>query len=383
MLNIQDISNCVILRKKLHQKPELANFEKVTSALIKEYMTALMPDNMITDIGGTGIAIGFGSKNTGPTIMLRCELDALPINECIDIPHASCHPGISHKCGHDGHMAILAAVAHYFSVNKPEKGRVILLFQPAEETGEGARKIVSSSEFEQINPDYIFSLHNVPGYPKGQVLIKPDTFCCASRGLIIFLRGTPAHAAQPETGISPVLAINELITAIHTIPETVTRGSELTFATIVGVDIGAKAFGTSPEKGYLYVTLRSDSDENMNRLVSYLENKTTEISTRYRLQPSLDYEDVFDATVNSPEAVSIIETALAGEPVIRLDRPFRWSEDFGLFNQKKCGAMFGLGAGTTSPALHSANYDFQDELIECGSRYFIKIVLHCFDMAIK
>ena len=142
--------NCVNLRHKLHQHPELSNVEDGTAARLVEFMTALAPDKIITGLGGTGVAVCFGDAGTGKVVMLRCELDALPINETNTFDYKSVTPGVSHKCGHDGHMAILAAVAKHYGANKPKSGQVILMFQPAEETGEGAKNVLSDKLLQPL-----------------------------------------------------------------------------------------------------------------------------------------------------------------------------------------------------------------------------------------
>ncbi|MGB0936981.1 MAG: amidohydrolase [Colwellia sp.] len=376
MLEQNNIAKCIDLRRELHQHPELSNEEVTTAQRVIDFMVTLMPDEIITNLAGTGLAVCFGEASKGSSVLFRCELDALPIPETIHLSYGSCHKGTSHKCGHDGHMAILAGVGQYFSQNRPTNGRVILLFQPAEETGEGARNILQEAAFSALKPDFVFALHNVPGYPFGEVLIKEQTFSCASQGATISFLGKPAHAAQPETGISPVLAVNQLVNALHNLPESLYDGSKLTFATVVGVNVGDKAFGTAPMKGEVYATLRSDLDCSMKGLVSYIEEVTQQLAKSHQLTYQIGYEDVFAATVNAPKAVSIVKAALPENIVKELTSPFRWSEDFGLFTQQYCGAMFGLGAGEETPSLHNENYDFPDDLIEKGSQYFIKIALH-------
>ncbi|PKG97323.1 amidohydrolase [Paraglaciecola sp. MB-3u-78] len=371
--------NSINLRHKLHQHPELSNTEFGTASRLVKYIAPLSPDKIITGIGGTGVAVCFGDAATGSTVMLRCELDALPIAETNSFDYRSINPGISHKCGHDGHMAILAAVAQYYSNNRPKAGRVILLFQPAEETGEGAKKVLEDRVSEQLKPDFVFALHNTPKYPMGEVFIKTGTICCASRGMIIRLTGKTAHAAQPETGNSPVKAVHQLLPLFEQLPALINSHSDFTFATIVGVKIGEKAFGTSPADAEIYVTLRSEHDLEMRRLVEMVNDKVIALAIEHQLAYSIESEDVFDATVNHDEAVAIITNALHNEAVHLISHPFRWSEDFGQFTSMHCGALFGLGAGEDTPALHNPDYDFPDQLIEIGSRYFIKITDHCFN----
>lgn len=372
--------NCIKLRHKLHQYPELANTEVGTAARLVKYLAPLSPDRIITEIGGTGVAVCFGNAETGSTVMLRCELDALPIAETNSFDYRSITPGISHKCGHDGHMAILAAVSQYYSKNRPKAGRVILLFQPAEETGEGAKKILEDKVSQQLKPDFVFALHNVPKYPMGEVFIKSGTICCASRGVIIRLTGKTAHAAQPETGNSPVKAVYQLLPLFEQLPALINSQSKYTFVTIVGVKLGDKAFGTSPANAEIYVTLRSEHNVEMKHLVNIVNDKVKALALEHKLAYSIESEDVYDATVNHDEAVDIITNALNDEPVQLTSQPFPFSEDFGQFTHMHCGALFGLGAGENTPALHNPDYDFPDQLIETGSRYFIKITEYCFSL---
>lgn len=365
--------NSIDFRHQLHQFPELSMNEYDTAARVVDFMTPLQPDQLIPSLGGTGVAVIFGADG-GKSVMLRCELDALPIIELNEFPHKSqCH-GVSHKCGHDGHMAILAAVAKHYSVNRPANGQVILLFQPAEETGEGAKAVLTDKAAPSLTADYVFALHNVPKFKMGEVIIKSGTMCCASRGVTIRFEGKTAHAAQPETGVSPVKAIYQLLPQIEQLPQLINSQSPYTFATVVGMSVGEKAFGTAPSLGEIYLTLRSESDGEMAQLVDFIESQAGKLAKAYGLLVNISYEDVFNATVNNEHAVSIVKQALNDEPVTITETPFRWSEDFGEFTKRYGGALFGLGAGLETPDLHNGDYDFPDQLIDTGSRYFIKIV---------
>ena len=198
-------------RKHLHQNPELSNLEHQTAQKVVDYLTPLLPDQILTEIGGTGVAVIFNGEQPGDHVLFRCELDALPIHEKNNFAHRSNVDGVSHKCGHDGHMAILCGLAEKFSHNRAFSGKRILLFQPAEETGEGAIAVTKDKQFKTLEVDYCYALHNLPGIPLGQVQIRAGTFNCASQGLSIKLTGVTAHAAYPEKGNSPAPAMVELI----------------------------------------------------------------------------------------------------------------------------------------------------------------------------
>ncbi|MBT8077769.1 MAG: amidohydrolase [Gammaproteobacteria bacterium] len=362
------------LRHELHRHPELSGQESGTAARIATFFAALRPDMVVTGLGGTGLAFGFGSDADGPTLLLRCELDALPIQETNQMAYRSATAGASHKCGHDGHMAILAQVGVELAKHRPTNGRVVLLYQPAEESGAGAAAVIADRDFERLRPDYVFGLHNLPGFPLGEVVLRAGTFACASRGMIVRLKGKTAHAAQPETGVSPASAMCRLVDEFNNLAERTGIGNELVLATVVGAHLGDNSFGIAPDTAAVYATLRSESDTTMQKVVSHCESLVAEVAAAQRLSAEVKYEEIFSATINAATAVDAIERSCHDLPHTRVEQPFRWSEDFGRFTRIAEGAFFGLGAGTGRPQLHNDDYDFPDELIETGSRVFLRIV---------
>lgn len=368
----------VALRHALHAHPELSGGEAATAARLEEFFAPLEPDEIVRGIAGTGIAFCFGDERRGPTILLRSELDALPIREVNAVPYRSQVDGVSHKCGHDGHMAILSAAGLAIAKRRPTAGRVVLLFQPAEETGAGAAEVVGDPAFARIRPDRVFGLHNLPGYPLGHVVVRDGTFTCASRGMSIDLEGRTAHAAQPETGLSPAAALTEIVAFFDGLAGGPDAGGELAFATVVGAKLGERAFGVAPGAASVWVTLRSETDGTMATMVAHGEARVRAIARDAGLGVVIAYQDVFDATVNAKDAVDVVRRACDGLPVVEAREPFRWSEDFGRFTQVASGAFFALGAGEGTPALHDESYDFPDALIERGADVFLRIVDACF-----
>ncbi|MCP4897253.1 MAG: amidohydrolase [bacterium] len=350
------------LRCELHRHPELPGSEQETAERIVEFFDPLQPDAVIRNLGGHGLAFVFSGTLPGPTVLLRCELDALPVDETSETPHHSVRPGVSHACGHDGHMAVIAGVGVELSKRRPTKGRVVLLYQPAEETGAGAAAVIRDSRFLQIKPDYAFAFHNLPGFPFGQIILRSGTFNCASRGITVELSGITAHAAQPEQGVAPTTAMCRVVHELEDLAATLDFDSEYSFATVVGAQLGEKAFGTAPGFARIWATLRSKTDSDMNRMANRVEDMVSQIAEAEGLGRSIVSEDVFLTTVNSDEAVRVILEAVQQNSVRMLDRPFRWSEDFGRFTSIADGALFGIGAGEC-PKLHSPTYDFPDELI--------------------
>jgi len=368
------VSGVVNLRREIHRNPDRSGRETGTAERLLRFFEPLRPDEVIEELGGTGIAFVFSATQAGPTILLRSELDALPIQEVNEFEHRSLHDGTSHKCGHDGHMAILAAVGEKLSKKRPARGRVVLLYQPAEETGQGAAAVIADEKFAPIKPDFCFALHNLPGFPLGEIIVRNGTFSCASRGLAIRLTGKTAHAAQPETGVSPAKAMCQLIAELSELPSVMDFSNELAFATVVGSRLGEQAFGTAPGEAEIWVTLRSETDATMARMVSHAESRIRQLAVEHGLESAIAYRDIFAATVNSERAVDVIRRA-ADDGLLRVaEQPFRWSEDFGCFSSIAQCAMFGLGAGEAVADLHNPDYDFPDALISLGADIFLGIL---------
>ena len=361
-------------RRTLHQYPELSNHELQTAHRVKDVFKRFQPDETVSSLGGHGVAFVFNGFKKGPTTLIRCELDALPIEECNDFAHRSVHQGVSHKCGHDGHMAIVTALGEMLSENKPKSGRVILAFQPAEETGEGAINMVNDPSFSNYLPDFAFALHNYPGLELGHVAVKSGSFNCASRGMIIRLKGKTSHAAHPENGVSPALAMCSIIESLAALPETLTQRS---WVTVIHASLGEIAFGTSPGDAVVMATLRSETNEAMESLVNAATEIAQELAQQHGLTWSLEWQDVFQASVNSQLGAELVVKACQSTqtPCHILKEPMRWSEDFGQFTAvAKEGAMFVLGSGSKSPQLHNPDYDFPDELIPVGKAVFADLI---------
>lgn len=367
------------LRHELHRCPELSGSETETAARIVRFFSPLCPDALLTGLGGVGVAAVFAGGGPGPTLLLRAELDALAIQELNHLPYRSARPNISHKCGHDGHMAILVAVGRQLAGKRPARGRVVLLFQPAEETGAGAAAVIQDPQFPAIAPDFVFALHNLPGFPLGSVVVRDGPFTAASRGAIIGLVGATAHAAQPETGRSPALAMAQIVESLSCLPADIAPSSEGAFATVVGAQLGNKAFGTAPGEAEIWATLRSETDSAMERIVAYNERLVADAAARFNLDWSLAYSDIFSATLNSPAANEVVRRSRGDNGVIELESPFRWSEDFGRFTAIAEGALFGIGAGEEMPELHNGDYDFPDALISPAAEIFRRIIGHYLD----
>lgn len=363
------------LRKELHKYPELSGKESQTAKRIIEFAERFNPDEIISKVGGEGVLVIFEGEQKGKTILIRCDLDALPIDEENAFEHKSVYENISHKCGHDGHMSIVSGLIPILSENKIKKGKVVLLFQPAEETGQGASLVLSDAKFTKLKPDFAIALHNLPGFEKNQIIIKKDVFASASKGLIIRLKGKTSHAGEPERGITPSLAVAELIQEITALPKNKII-QDFSLVTIIHSRIGERAFGTTPGYAELMATLRSYKDEDINKLTDLSEQLINRIAADHKLKYEIEWVEEFPSTKNDNDCVEIISQC-AEENNLRIneiDKPFRWSEDFGHFTHNYKGALFGLGSGINQPQLHNPDYDFPDEIISTGTKMFYSII---------
>lgn len=368
-----DLAELIDWRRALHRRPEVSGEEAETARTVQTALKATSPDRIVTGLGGHGVAALYDSGQPGPRVLLRCELDGLPITELSDRPHRSGIDGKGHLCGHDGHMAMLAGMARLLGRGRPVKGSVVLMFQPAEETGEGAARVVADPGFADLRPDYAFAIHNFPGMPLGHVGVVDGPASCASRGMRVRLTGRTAHASQPETGQSPAPALARLMLDMPDL----SHGADLsdpdfTLVTVCHAWLGEPAFGIAPGEAEIYATLRSLTDAGMEALIARAEALTRDAAGDLGL--SIDYHDIFPACTNSSKAAEIVRRAGArvGLPTGPGLLPMRPSEDFGRFGTATGAesAFILLGAGMDGPDLHNPDYDFPDDLIGPGTALF-------------
>ena len=370
------ISKLVTLRKELHQHPELSGEESQTSKRIRDFLMENGATHIITDIGGNGLAALFTFASQGPVVMIRCELDALPIEEVNHFSHRSKNKGVSHKCGHDGHMAIVAGLALWLNQQSFKHGQVILFFQPAEETGIGAEAVLKNEQFLKFNPDYVFALHNLPGNEMHTIIQTEKVFSATVQSFAVFLKGKQAHASEPENGINPALAIAALINSFDQLINSNTGDEAFSLLTPIYTRIGEKAYGISAGDGELHYTIRAWTDGKMQELKEKLHKIISQISNRYALDFSIEWFDYFPVVINADECNVFIKKAavINGLQTEQKTTPLKWGDDFGWFSQKYKTGFFGIGAGLQTPALHHNDYDFPDELIGTGINMLSEII---------
>ncbi len=375
MLTNADVVALTAFRHALHRHPEVSGQERETARAVVDFLAPTAPDRVLTGLGGHGVALVYHGAEPGPTVMIRSELDALPIHELTELAYRSQVAGTAHLCGHDGHSTILAGVARVLARQRPARGRAVLLFQPAEEDGSGAAAVLADPAFAAIAPDYAFSLHNLPGLPLGKVVLQPGPANCASRGMKITLTGKTSHAAQPEAGITPALAVARLIPGLMALGPGGDLAEGFRLVTVTHARMGEAAFGITPGYAEVWATLRTVRDDAMAALVAGAES-LAQAEAQGGLVVAISYHDIFAACTNDAEATALMLRALRAEaiPVIDGSMPLRASEDFGRFGAGARATMFYLGAGEASPALHNPDYDFPDALIPVGTRAFLRVI---------
>lgn len=376
MLNKAQIDYLTSIRKKLHEYPEVSGQEFKTQKVILDFLKKETKAS-VKSVANTGVLASFLGSQPGPTVMIRGDIDALPIKEVNTFDHTSRNIGVSHKCGHDGHTTILLGLSILFSEQPITKGKLILLFQPAEENGAGAQAVLNDAEFKKEKIDYVFALHNLPGYKTNEIVVKEQEFTANVKSIILKMTGKTAHAAEPEKGFNPSMAISEIFSYANNITFNKPEENDFFLMTPVYSTLGDNSsYGISAGYGEVHFTIRSWSVDLMKERSEEIVRFMEETCEKHHLRPEISWTEVFHANVNHPEAVDFIRKASKENNLSLTERkfPFPWGEDFGLFTQNFKGAMFGLGAGEETPALHNPDYDFPDEITITGIQMFTSII---------
>jgi amidohydrolase len=375
---MSDLAALTAFRHALHRAPEVSRHEAETARAVLAFTADSAPDRVLTGLGGHGVALEFQGAADGPTVLIRCELDALPIEETGRPDWVSAVPGKGHLCGHDGHMAIVAGLAFALGRDRPARGRVVLLFQPAEEDGSGAAAVLADPRFAEIAPDWAFALHNLPGLPLGAFVVEPGPANCASVGLRLVLNGRTSHAAEPDKAVSPALALSRLIPGLAALGQGGALTPDFRLVTVTHATMGEPAFGITPGRAEIWATLRTLTDDGMQALKEAALHLAGAEARAGGLSLTHDWHDDFAASTNAPEAVTRFRAAVtaSGIPLVNGFGPMRASEDFGRLSSaaRLGGAMAFLGSGETHPPLHAPDYDFPDSLIAPGVTAFLRVI---------
>ncbi len=370
-MNKENLEKITLLRHRLHQCAELSGREQETGRLLRGFLkenTSLE----IVEKSGWFYAVKYGTDPEAGSIAFRADMDALPIDETIDLPYASLHAGISHKCGHDGHCAALCGLALELGETAPAR-TVYLLFQKAEEIGAGGKCCAVFIKETGISEVYAF--HNLNGFPENSIVYRRGLTQPASEGLEIRFRGKTSHASAPEDGRNPAAAIAETILYAESLLRE--QHSGMVLCTVTGIQAGTGDFGISAGEGNLRMTLRAEYEEDMALLLNKILTFANACADKAGLRTEHSIYDYFPETRNSSPGIDKVLAAadkLHLKP-IEMDRLWRASEDFGYCLKECHGAMFYVGSGENYPALHTNEYDFNDRILETAADMFLALAL--------
>ncbi len=368
-MNADNLKKITALRHSLHQYPELSGQESHTKLTLMHFIESNTRLAVI-DCGKWFYASRY--IEASDAIAFRADMDALPFPEGLTIPHASLTPGVSHKCGHDGHCAALCGLALELDALNLNRS-VYLVFQHAEEIGLGAHEC--SDFLRDRNISEIYTFHNWSGYPENSIVVRDGLCHCASQGLTVHFTGKPSHASEPEKGINPSFAVGRLIMGIRELYSQYEGRKVL--CTIVNVKVGSKNFGISPGDGEVSMTLRAEHERDMQAFDSDVRTLAEKLGGDFSVDVGFETHDYFPETVSDSECVRKVKNAAKtlGLQVIHMDEAIRASEDFGWYMKTIPGAIFYVGNGENYPDIHTSGYDFNDKILASAVDMFIGIYL--------
>jgi amidohydrolase len=367
-------SELVTLRRSLHRIPELSWREHETGHLLKGQIGRL---GVVKPIAKTGFYVDLGSPRAERTLLLRADMDALPIQEATGLSYASTKAGCMHACGHDGHMAVLLGVARWLAAGERIfPGPIKLIFQPAEETGLGAPALIREGVLQDPEVSAIFALHGWPELPVGALAIPDRAIMAAVDNFEITLKGTGGHGAMPHLARDPVVAAALLITAAQTLVSRRTSPLEAAVLTFGHVSAG-KANNVIPEACLLRGTLRTFEPALRKTLRAGFETLVARTAEAHGIASEITWVEACPATRNDPAMAALARegvSAALGKDCLRSLPPSMGGEDFAYFLEKVPGAYFWLGLGMDRGGLHNPRFDFNDEAIATGIAAFAGIV---------
>ncbi|MFK4825787.1 M20 aminoacylase family protein [Paenochrobactrum sp. BZR 588] len=364
------------IRHHLHANPELSFEEEKTAAYVADKLESWGYE-VTRNIGGHGVVgcltVGTGGRN----IAIRADMDALPIQEKTGLAYASQIDGKMHACGHDGHTTMLLGAAQYLARTKNFIGTVTLIFQPAEEAGEGsgAQAMIADGLFERFPVDAIFGLHNHPGIPEGTVLTRSGPIMAASDTALIRVIGKGGHASRPHLTVDPIMVASSLVMALQTV---VSRNIDPTETAVITVGSihGGEASNVISEHVDMAISIRSFSPDIRELLQKRVCELTEQHVAAYGASAEIKYQLGYPVVVNSDdETIFATEVAseLIGESNVSTCPLLPGSEDFAYFLQHKPGSFFRLGNGLNSAVLHNPKYNFNDENLTIGAALWARL----------
>jgi amidohydrolase len=373
------------IRRDLHAHPELCYEEQRTADVVAARLTEWgIP--IVRGLGLTGVVGIIKNGSSTRAIGLRADMDALPMQEVNTFEHASVHPGKMHACGHDGHTAMLLGAAHHLATHRNFDGTVYLIFQPAEEGGGGARRMIEDGLFTQFPMDAVYGMHNWPGIPMGSFGVVAGPMMASSNEFHVVIKGKGAHAAQPHKGIDPVMVAVQIAQSWQTIVSREKNPLDTAVLSITQIHAGS-ATNVIPDEAVLIGTVRTFTTEVLDLIETRMGDIAGHTAAAYNASVDFTFKRNYPPLVNhDKETTFAIEamTAVAGADRVDANtEPTMGAEDFAYMLQEKPGCYVFIGNGDgdhragghgLGPCqLHNASYDFNDQLLPIGASYWVRL----------
>ena len=380
-----EAASIIAVRRDIHAHPELCFQEQRTSDVVAGKL-AEWGIEVHRGMGTTGVVGVIKNGNSKRSIGLRADMDALPVNEANTFAHASKHPGKMHACGHDGHTAMLLAAAQHLAKHKYFDGTVVLIFQPAEEGGGGAREMIKDGLFDKFPVDAVFGLHNWPGMPVGTLAVSPGPVMASSNEFKITIRGKGCHAALPHNGIDPVPIACEMVQAFQTI---VSRNLKPIDAGVISVTMihAGDATNVVANSCELQGTVRTFTVEMLDLIERRMQTIAEHVSAAHEATCEFAFVRNYPPTINHVNEAAFTREVLSGivgPDNVLAQEPTMGAEDFSYMLLEKPGAYFfiangegqhrEMGHGGGPCTLHNPSYDFNDDLIPLGGTVWVRMV---------
>jgi amidohydrolase len=366
----------VALRRDIHREPELGFDTEKTAAKVLAALDGL-PLDLETGVAQNGIVATLEGEGDGPTVALRADMDALPIQEETGLPCASEIEGKMHACGHDGHTSMLVGAAHVLSgMSDRIDGTVKFVFQPAEEGGGGGKVMVDEGVADDISS--IFALHLWPGLPFGKVATKAGPIMAAADAFEMEVSGTGGHGAMPHLAADAVVMAAQIVTALQTVVSREVDPVEPAVLTVGEIGAGT-AFNIIPEKARIGGTVRTLNPDLRKRMPERIEDLARGVAKGMRGDVDLDYTFSYPVAVNDEDAaaraLSVADDLFGGDSVLELPNPSMGGEDFAYFLEKVPGAFIWLGVGEDASGLHTPRFAFDEDILPRGAALLAALAL--------
>jgi amidohydrolase len=369
-------------RRHFHAHPELSLIEFATAKFIERELREAGYDQIRTGIGRTGILATLQGAKPGPVTLLRADMDALPIEERNDEPYRSLTPGVMHACGHDGHMAILLAVARALRRRADEiTGTIVFCFQPGEEGHSGNKLMIEDGALENPHVDRTFALHLYSGLDVGKVGVRDGAFFASSDRFDIELAGKGGHGALPQSAIDPIVAAAQFVTMLQTVASREIAANQPVVVTVGALHSGT-TFNVIPELATLQGSVRAFDETIRAELPVRIERLLAGVCEAMRLTYRFDYHWIYPPTVNDPATNDVVREVarevLGEQNLVDPHEIVMWSEDMSFMQELRPGAYFLVGARGPRKGIepqHSARFDIDERALEVGFRMMMGLAL--------